>query len=136
MRAYAAAHFEFDDVLHVAWPEAEAWLQSEYTGGEDGRAYPVTIHGEIRGEAGSIAEAEPRLANMIGITLPLIALASNGAVDDPLAVATYGLDLTNPQPFIGYQTPRATDWFPPGARKIDTAATLALMTADKTDGWD
>ncbi len=31
MRAYAAAHFAFDDVLTVSWPDADAKLQSEYT---------------------------------------------------------------------------------------------------------
>ena len=48
MRAYAAAHLDYDDVLHIAWPDAEAIIQSEYTGGDDGRAYAVTLHGEIR----------------------------------------------------------------------------------------
>ncbi len=112
MRAHSAAHFEWDDVLTVTWPDAEAKLQSKYTGGGDGRAYPVTIHGEIRGPGESLAEAEPRLAQAIGNTLPLIALASNAAVADPLAVAAHGLDLTEPQPFVGYRTPSASEWFP------------------------
>ena len=30
-RAYSAAHFEFEEVLTVNWPDAEAKLQSEYT---------------------------------------------------------------------------------------------------------
>lgn len=129
MRAYAAAHFEWGDVLAVTWPDAEAKLQSEYTGGEDGRAYPVTIHGEIRGPGESLAEVEPRFGPMIGNTLPLIALAANAAVADPLAVATHGLDLTEPQPIIAYRTPSAREWFPPGKRRIDVDATHALMTA-------
>jgi hypothetical protein len=129
MRAYAATHFDWDDVLTVTWPDAEANLQSEYTGGDDGRAYPVTIHGEIRGQGESLEEAEPRLAAMIGNTLPLIALASNAAVADPLAVAAYGLDLTEPQPFVGYRTPSAGEWFPPGKRRIDADATHDLMRA-------
>jgi hypothetical protein len=103
MRAYAGAHFEFEDVLHVTWLDAEAWLQSEYTGGQEGHAYAVTIHGEIRAEAVSIEEAEPRLANMIGNTLPLIALASNAAVDDPLAVATYGLESATRSPSLAIE---------------------------------
>src|SRR5687768_16638468 len=98
MRAYAAAHFEWDELLTVTWPDAEAKLQSEYTGGEDGRAYAVTIHGEIRGPGASIEEAEPRLANSIGNTLPIIAVGANAAVADPLAIATHGIDLREPQP--------------------------------------
>src|SRR2546423_179955 len=94
MRAYAAAHFEWDELLTVTWPDAEAKFQSEYTGGDDGLAYPVTIHGEIRGTDESIEQAEPRLSRMIGNTLSVIALAANAALGDPLAVATYGLDLT------------------------------------------
>ena len=112
MRAYAAAHFEWGDVLAVTWPDAEAKLQSEYTGGEDGRAYPVTIHGEIRGPGESLADVETRFGPMIGNTLPLIALAANAAVADPLAVATHGLDLTEPQPIVAYRTPSASEWFP------------------------
>lgn len=34
MRAYAAAHFDFDQHLEVTWSAARAYLQSEYTGGE------------------------------------------------------------------------------------------------------
>jgi hypothetical protein len=129
MRAYSAAHFEFDDVLTLTWPDAEAKLQSEYTGGDDGRAYPVTIHGEIRGNASSLEEAQTRLSGAIGNTLPLVALASNAAIADPLAVAVYGLELSTPQPFMGYRTPSPADWFPPGKRRIDAEATLALMSA-------
>jgi len=44
----------------------------------------------------------------------VIAVASNAAVADPLAVAFYGLELSTPQPFIGYETPRAETWFPAG----------------------
>ena len=87
MRAYAAAHFEWDDILTLTWPDAVAMLQSEYTGGHDGRAYPVTIHGEIRGNGDSLEEAEPRLASAIGNTLPIIAVASNAAIASPLAIA-------------------------------------------------
>jgi hypothetical protein len=60
MRAHAAAHFNWGDILTVTWPFAEAKLQSEYTGGEDERAYAVTIHGEIRGPGDSVEDAEPR----------------------------------------------------------------------------
>lgn len=129
MRAYAAAHFDWDDVLTIGWPDAEAKLQSEYTGGDSGRAYPVTIHGEIRGDGQSIEEAEPRLAGAIGNTLPLIGLASNAAIADPLAIATHGLDLTTPQPFTAYQTPGPDQWFPPGGRRIDLEATREFMHA-------
>jgi hypothetical protein len=59
--------------------------ESEYTGREDGRAYPVTIHGEIRGEGESLDKAEPRLANAISSVLPILALAGNAAIADPLA---------------------------------------------------
>jgi hypothetical protein len=128
-RAYAAAHFEWDDVLTVTWLDAQAKLQSEYTGGESGRAYPVTIHGEIRGDGESLEEAQPRLASTIGNTLPVIAVAANAAIADPLAVASHGLDLTTPQPFVMYQTPGPDEWFPPGGRRIDADATHALMAA-------
>lgn len=129
MRAYAAAHFEWGDVLAVTWPYAEAKLESEYTGGDDGRAYAVTIHGEIRGEGESLDEAEPRLGQAISSVLPVLALASNAAIADPLAVVAHGVDLTEPQPFRGYRTPKATEWFPPGKRSFDAEATLALMEA-------
>ena len=110
-------------------PDAQAALQSEYTGGDDGRAYPVTIHGEIRAESTSAEGVEPRLASTLGQTLPVLALSGNAAVADPLAVAFYGLDLAEPQPFIGYGTPRAHEWFPPGARRFDQDSTAALMRA-------
>jgi hypothetical protein len=129
MRAYAAAHFAWDEVLTVTWADAEAKLQSEYTGGDDGRAYPVTIHGEVRSPGESIEEAEPRLAGSISNTLSLIALAANAAVADPLPVATHGIDLSEPQPLIYYYTPPASAWFPPGKRLIDLDATAALMAA-------
>jgi len=129
MRAYAAAHFGWEDVLTVTWSDAEAKIRSEYTGGVDGRAYPVTIHGEIRGPGESLEEAQPRLARAIGNTLPMIALSANAAVADPFAIATYGLDITEAQPFIGYRTPGADEWFPPGKRAIDLDGTLALMEA-------
>jgi hypothetical protein len=127
MRAYAFAHFAFDDHLTVTWPDAKAVLLSEYTGGEGGRAYPVTIFGEIRGEYPSIEEAETRLANSIGNTLPIV--AANAGIADPLAVAVYGIDLSERQTFLGYSTPRATEWFPPGSRRVDVDATYALMAA-------
>jgi hypothetical protein len=129
MRVYAMAHFRFNDHLTVTWPDAKAILLSEYTGGEDGRTYPVTIFGEIRGEYPSIEEAEARLANSIGNTLPILSLAANAGIADPLPVAIYGIDLAEPQPFLGYSTPRATEWFPPGGRRIDVDATYALMAA-------
>jgi hypothetical protein len=129
MRAYAAAHFEWGDILTVRWLDAEAKLQSEYTGGDDGQAYAVTIHGEICGPSESLEEVEPRFAASLGNTLPMIALAANAAIADPWAIATHGLDLTEPQPFLGYRTPGAGEFFPPGKRRIDSEATLALMTA-------
>jgi hypothetical protein len=129
VRAYAAAHFEFDEHLMLTWPDAAAWFVSEYTGGEDGRAYPVTIHGEIRGGGESLGEAEQRLGTAVRNVFPILALAANAAMADPLAIASYGLDLSRPRPFIGYETPQAHDWFPPGARRFDLDATLALSTA-------
>ncbi len=129
MRAHAAAHFEWNDLLTATWLDTEAKFQSEYTGGDDGRAYPVTIHGEIRGEGASLNEAEPRLAGAISSVLPILALAANAAIADPLAVAAHGLDLTNPQPFRGYRTPHADEWFPPGKRRFNIEATLALVEA-------
>jgi hypothetical protein len=92
-------------------------------------AYPVTIHGEIRGEGQSLEEAEPRLASAVGNTLPIIAVATNAAIADPLAVAAHGLDLSTPQRFVMYHPPESTEWFPPGGRRIDADATLALMRA-------
>jgi hypothetical protein len=129
VRAYAAAHFDFDEHLVLTWPDATAFLVSEYTGGDDGRAYPVTIHGEIRGVGESLADAEQRLGPALGNVFPVLALAGNAAMADPLAVASYGLDLSEPQPFTGYETPQAHEWFPPGGRRFDLDATLALMTA-------
>ena len=128
-RAYAAAHFDWDDMLTSTWPDCTAWLQSEYTGGDDARAYPVTIHGAILGHGESLEEAQPRLANALGSTLPVIALAANAAVADPLAVAAYGADLAEPQPLISYWTPPAARWFPSGKRQINAEATLRLMHA-------
>lgn len=112
IQAHAAAHFEYDDLLVVGWPDASAVLQSEYTGGDDGRARPVTMHGEIRGEAPSLDEAEQRLGGALANTLPVIAVGANAAIADPLAVAAQGIDLTEPQPFVGYRTPGADDWAP------------------------
>jgi hypothetical protein len=48
MGAYSAAHLDFDDHLRLAWPDAAAVVVSEYTGGEDGRAYPVTLHADVQ----------------------------------------------------------------------------------------
>jgi hypothetical protein len=129
VRAHAAAHFDFDEHLMVTWPDASAWFVSEYTGGEDGRAYPVTIHGEIRGVGESLGDVEQRLGTAIRNVFPVLSLAANAAMADPLAVASYGLDLSRPQPFTGYETPQAHEWFPPGARRFDSEATLALLTA-------
>ena len=129
MRAYAAAHFEFDQHIEVNWPDARAYLQSEYTGGSSGRAYAVTLYGEIFGEATSLEAAQLHLSALIGNALPVIALAANAAIDNPLAVAVFGLDLTEPQELIWYSTPHASEFFPPGLRKIDPKATLDLMTA-------
>jgi hypothetical protein len=109
--------------------DAAAAFVSEYTGGEDGRAYPVTIHGEIRGAGESLGAAEQRLGTAIRNVFPVLALAANVAIADPLAIASYGLDLSRPQPFTGYETPQAHEWFPPGARRFDVEATLALATA-------
>lgn len=129
MRTYAAAHFDFDQHIEVSWPDARAYLQSEYTGGASGRAYAVTLYAEIFGEATSLDAAQRHLAASIGNVLPVVALAANAAVDNPLAVAVFGLDLTEPQELIWYSTPHASDFFPPGLRKIDPQATLDLMTA-------
>ena len=129
MRAYAAAHFRFGEPLLLTWPDAQAVFQSEYTGGKSRRAYPVTIHGEIRGEGESLNEAQRRLSRALSRVFPLLAVASNAAVADPIMVIAHGLDLTEPQPFLGYRTPTATDWFPPGDRFIDRDATLALISA-------
>jgi hypothetical protein len=129
MRAYSAAHFDFDESLMINWPDAQAVLQSEYTGGVEGQAYAVTIHAEIRGEAESIEKAERWLSGLIGETLAPLALAVNAAIADPLAVATYGTDLSEPQPFIGYRTPEPSKFFPPGNRRFDLQSTGALVAA-------
>jgi hypothetical protein len=129
MRAYSAVNFDWDDSLTISWPNAVGILQSEYTGGEHGNAYPVTIHAEIRGEAESLEDAEPWLASLIGETLAPLSLAGNAAIADPLAVATYGVDLSRPQPFRGYRTPEPEEFFPPGGRRFDVAATHDLLAA-------
>lgn len=118
-RCHAAAHFDWDDVLRLNYPEGQAAYQSEYTGGEGGRAYAVTIHGEIRGEAASLKEAEFRLASALRAPFPALAVASNAAMGEMLLVSSHGLDLSQPQPFLGYWTPGPDEWFPPGERRID-----------------
>ncbi len=128
MRAYAAAHFEWDEVLGVEWADAKALFQSEYRGGPDAR-YPITILAEARGFGESPEEEQERLGNAIASVLTLIALAGNAAVATPIAVAAYGTELSEPRPFIGYRTPQASEWFPPGVRKLHVDATLALLEA-------
>ncbi len=129
LRAYAAAHFAYEEHLQLAWPDANAVLQSEYTGGPDGRAYAVTLYGEIVGGSDSLGEAQERLGGALGNVLPLIALAANAAIEDPIAIGAFGLNLPEAQDFMWYASPRATDWFSPGARRIQPEATLALLTA-------
>jgi hypothetical protein len=129
MRAYAAAHFAFSDVLTLTWPDAQVWLQSEYTGGRDGRAYAVTIHGEICGLADSIDDAQRRLSAVLTGILQAVALVGNAAVATPLMISAHGMDLSHPQPFLGYRTPDGPEWFPPGNRRIDTAPVLAVIMA-------
>lgn len=129
MRAYAAAHFDLDEHIEITWPDQTAYLQSEYTGGKTGRAYAVTIYGQVFGEAASLEAAQLHLSASIGNALPLVALAANAAIDSPLAVAVFGLDLTEPQELIWYSAPHASEFFPPGLRKIHPDATLKLMTA-------
>ncbi len=129
MRAYAAAHLAFGETLKLHWPHADAFVLSEYTGGNNGRAYAVTLFSEVRGQADSTEEAQTRLSGTIGNVLPLIATAANAAIDDPLAVAAFGTDLSEPRDFIWYATPRADEWFPPGLRRIDVSATVAFMAA-------
>jgi hypothetical protein len=129
LRAYSAVHFEFDQQLALAWPDASAILISEYTGGVDGRAYPITLLGEIRGPADSLEDVQTRLATALANVLPIIALAGNAAIADPLPVGAYGLDLTEPQPFTWYRTPPATAWFPPGERRIAPDVVQSLMGA-------
>lgn len=129
MRAYAAAHFELDQHIEITWPDATAYLQSEYTGGATGRAYPVTLHAQIFGEATSLKAAQLHLSASIGNALPVVAVAANAAIDSPLPVAIFGLELTQPQELIWYSAPNASEFFPPGLGKIHPSATLALMTA-------
>jgi hypothetical protein len=128
MRAYAAAHFAMDQVLEVRWPDAVAFLQSEFVEGPEA-SYPVTILGEARGQGDSPEAEQQRLGNAINSIYSLIALAGNAAVATPLAIAAYGSDLSEPRPFMGYRTPQATDWFPPGARRLDFEATHGLIAA-------
>lgn len=130
MRAYAAAHFAWDDLLRINFPETVCLLQSEYTGGDEGKAYPVTIFGEIRGDFEGLEEAQRRLSNLIGgDLLPVISLGTNAAVQTPMAVACFGVDLSEPQPFLGYRTPPAESFFPPGKRRIKIKPLVALMEA-------
>jgi hypothetical protein len=130
MRTYAAAHFELDQVLKINFPSTVAVLQSEYTGGKDGRAYPITIFGEIRGEFDDLHEAQARLSGLIGgYLLPVISIATNAAVEMPMAIACFGVNLTEPQPFLGYRTPPAEDFFPPGKRRIQIDPLVAYMEA-------
>jgi hypothetical protein len=128
MRAYAAAHLAMDQVLEVRWPDAVAFLQSEFVEGPEA-SYPVTILGEARGQGDSPEAEQQRLGNAIDSIYSLIALAGNAAVATPLAIAAYGSDLSEPRPFMGYRTPQATEWFPPGARRLDFEATQGLIAA-------
>jgi hypothetical protein len=84
MRAHAAAHFEWDHLFQINFPDGKrCLLQSEYTGG-DGRAYPVTIAGEIRGDFADLQTAQTDLANQIGgDLLPPISIATNAAIETP-----------------------------------------------------
>jgi hypothetical protein len=130
MRVYAAAHFARDDHLQMTWIDAQGILQSEYTGGESGMAYPVTMFGEVRGQAQSLDDAQNRLGGALGNVLPLVALASNAAIADPLPIAAFGLNVEDgPQELMWYAVPHANTYFPPGVRTINTQATLALLTA-------
>src|SRR5262245_23006026 len=101
MRAYAAAHFAKDEVLQLrvsGWP---CVVQSEYTGGGGERhPYPVTIFAELRGRCAEILEAQRHLANAIGDLLPVISIAANAAVENPIAVACFGVELDEPRPAI------------------------------------
>jgi len=129
MRAHSAVHLRLDDHLMITWPDgATAYIQSEYTGGESGRAYPVTLYGVMFGDAESVDAAQLDLSTRLGNALPVLALAANAAIAAPLPVAVHGLDVSEPQEFVWYATPDATAWFPPGNRKLDVSATLALMT--------
>jgi hypothetical protein len=119
-------HFELADILTLHWGDAVGKLQSEYTGGDDGLAYPVTLHGKIRGEGINLEEAQQRLGDVLSNFFPLLAVAANAAIATPLAVAAHGLDLPEPQPFIAYANPLPHEWFPPGMRKIAISDTLAL----------
>jgi hypothetical protein len=129
MRAYAAAHLDLEQHIEITWPDAKAYLQSEYTGGSSGRAYAVTLYAEILGEAACLEDAQLRLSALIGNALPIVALAANAAIDNPRAVGVFGLNLIEPQEFMWYAGPQASDFFPPGLRKIHPDATLDLMTA-------
>jgi len=131
MRAYAAAHFEWEELLRINFPGGcQCLLQSEYTGGREGGRYPVTIYGEIRGEFSELEVAQSRLANLInGDLLPVISVATNAAVALPMPVACFGVDLTEPQPFLGYRTPPAESFFPPGRRRIQIEPLVELMEA-------
>ena len=129
VRAYAAAHFEIYDHVELRWPGVGGIVQSEYSGGEDGAAYAVTLHAEVRGLAESIDQAQEQFGNLVAGVFPLISVAANAAVADPVPVAAYGLDLTTPQPYITYQTPPATAWFPPGIRRIAKEPMIAYTQA-------
>jgi hypothetical protein len=132
VRAYAAAHFEIDDHVELRWPGVGGIVQSEYSGGEDGRAYAVTLHAEVRGLAESIDQAQEQFGALVAGVFPLISVAANAAIADPIPVAAYGLDLTTPQPYVAYQTPPATAWFPPGTRRIAKESTIAYTQAVAT----
>lgn len=132
LRAHAAAHLDFDETLKLTWPDGEALLQSEYTGGTDGKAYAVTLHGEMRGLAESLDDAHRKFANVLLNLFNIVGLCANAAVADPRMIAAYGIDLTTPQPFVGYRTPDAREWFPPGKRRIDLEATVAALDGFET----
>lgn len=130
MRAHAAAHFEWEHLFQINFPDGKrCLLQSEYTGG-DGRAYPVTIAGEIRGDFADLQTAQAELANLIGgDLLPPISIATNAAIETPMPVACFGVDLSEPRSFVGYSTPPANSWFPPGRRRIKIEPVGALIEA-------
>jgi hypothetical protein len=88
------------------------------------------MFGEIRGDAESLADAQNRLGGSLGNVLPIVALAANAAIADPFPIGAFGVDLSlGPQEFMWYAVPHAKTFFPPGVRKINRDAVLALMTA-------
>ena len=79
-----------------------------------GAPMPSPSTARSAGWPNSIDDAQRRLSAVLAGILQAVALAGNAAVASPLMISAHGMDLSHPQPFLGYRTPDGPEWFPPG----------------------